>query len=223
MKRFFHLYHYLSPLVTLPLAYFLWLKQTGGEHRLVWLALALPIVTAYVIPGLGVNRFRLWEFHARWRAGGFFPHHGLIFGGSISLLTLLCVDMASPHVGWFSPLRTAFVTGSALAFWNWLFDIYLIKSGVMTVYNRPWFEKRGPEAIAAAYAPLYFFVFGACYGLTLDLARYYLRLLGRWELWPLLLTGGLVITLTLPTLTFVLVSYWQTGTPGLHPYRPEAQ
>ena len=113
----------------------------------------MPILSAYVIPGISTNRLKLWEFNTRFKLGRIRPHHGFVFGSAISLLALVCVD--PPTVAFSMPalLRTAFITGSVLAFWNWLYDIRAIKVGFIVMYNRQHTEGQGPEAIATDYAP----------------------------------------------------------------------
>jgi len=73
--HFFNVYQYAAPLVLLPLAYWLWLQRCAGEHRLAALALAIPVLFAYIVPAIGTNVLRIWEFNTRLRLGRFRPHH----------------------------------------------------------------------------------------------------------------------------------------------------
>ena len=77
---FFNFYQYAAPLIVLPLAYWLWLERMQGEHRLALLVLAIPVVYAYVVPAVGTNVLRVWEFNTRLKLGRFRPHHGFVFG-----------------------------------------------------------------------------------------------------------------------------------------------
>ncbi len=216
--KFFHIYQYAAPLILLPLSYVLWLNRFDGHHRLVWFALSLPILSAYVIPGIGTNWLKLWEFNTRFKLGRFRPHHGFVFGSAISLLALICVDApAAPEVG--TILRSGFITGSVLAFWNWIYDIRAIKVGFITMYNRQHAEGRGAEAIATDYAPIFFFMFGLCYGIALHLGQYYLLQQQRWDLFGWLLIVCNLIVLTLPVSAFVGQSYLKNGYSGLKPYQ----
>ena len=70
---FFQLYQYVVPLVLLPLGYTVWLQHQAGNHTMAVFALSFPIVFAYVIPGIGTNWLRLWEFNTRFRLGRFRP------------------------------------------------------------------------------------------------------------------------------------------------------
>jgi hypothetical protein len=115
-------------------------------------------------------------------------------------------------------LRTGFMVGSVLAFWNWWYDIYAIQAGFLRVYNRPHFENQGPAAIATDYAPIIFGVFGFSYGLSIRLNQYYLLELGWWGYYWLLLVASNLLTLALPVLVFVAWSYLKHGVTGLKPY-----
>ncbi len=216
--KFLNFYQYLAPLILFPLSYLLWLRQFPGQHAFVGLILSIPIVFAYVVPGLGTNWLKVWEFNTRLRLGRFRPQHGFVFGPATSLLTLLCVANLPPQANPLEWLRTAFILGSVLAFWNWLYDIYAIQAGFLIVYNRPHFEKQGPAAIATDYAPVIFGVFGLCYGLTIRLNQYYLLELGRWDYYGWLLLGSNLLALTLPVLAFVGWSYLKNGVSGLRPF-----
>ena len=218
--KFFNIYQYVAPLIILPLSYYLWLRRLDN-HYLVWFALSMPVLSAYVIPGLGTNWLKLWEFNTRFKLGRFRPQHGFVFGSAISLLALVCVEPPAPIFNSLDLLKTAFITGSVLAFWNWLYDIRAIQVGFMVMRNRQHYEGQGAEAIATDYAPIFFFTFGACYGAALYMGQYILLTLQRWDLYGwLLITCNLVI-LVLPTAAFVLQSYFKNGYYGLKPYHEE--
>ncbi|MEW5959269.1 MAG: hypothetical protein AB1801_16180 [Chloroflexota bacterium] len=182
---------------------------------------SLPVLFAYIIPGLGTNWLRLWEFNTRWRLGRFRPHHGFVFGSSISLLALLCVVPPAANFRVFEMLGAGFITGSTLAFWNWLYDIQAIKVGLLVVYNRPYAQQGGPEAIATDYAPLFFGVFGGCYGLAIYLGQHLFLTLGRWEMFWALFIGCLLILLAMPVLAYLAYSYLKYGDAGLKPFTGE--
>ena len=75
--------------------------------------MSLPITFAYVIPGIGTNWLRLWEFNTRFRLGRFRPHHGLVFGTATSLLAMLTLEPGA-STGVLGILRGGFVLGSVL-------------------------------------------------------------------------------------------------------------
>ena len=220
--RLFRLYEYLAPLVLFPASYYLWLTRFDGRHDYVLLALSMPVVFAYVIPGLGTNWLKLWEFNTRLRLGRFRAQHGFVFGSATSLFALLCVDPQSHGLGWLELCRAGFIMGSVLAFWNWLYDIYAIKAGLIVVYNLPYARRQGPEAIATAYAPVFFGTFGACYGVALSIYRYYLVELGCRDCFWRLFAGGTFAGLAIPVLIFVLYSYTTEGVSGLEARQRES-
>jgi hypothetical protein len=213
--RFLRLYEYLAPLILFPLSCYLWLKRFDGRQDFVVLALSMPVVFAYVIPGLGTNWLKLWEFNTRLRLGKFRAQHGFVFGSATSLFALLCVEPQAPRLDWFELFRAGFIMGSVLAFWNWLYDIYAIKAGLIVVYNQPYSRRQGPEAIATAYAPVFFGTFGACYGIALSIYRYELLERGCRDCFWQLFVGGTCAGLFIPVLMFVLYSYRTAGISGL--------
>lgn len=216
---FFNVYQYLAPILLLPMSYYLWLRHFNHNHTFVLLMLSMPVLFAYIIPGLGVNWLKLWEFNTRLRLGSFRPQHGFVFGAATSLFALVTVAGPSFQFSAFELIRSGFIVGSVLAFWNWLYDIYAIKAGFIIVYNRPYAERLGAEAIATDYAPVLFGVFGICYGLAIRLNQYFLLEQGRWDYFWLLLIGCNVVTLMLPVLIFMLWSYLKHGDAGLRPFR----
>jgi len=211
------IYPYVGPVVLLPLGYFLWLRWSHGDHRLVAMALGIPILFAYVIPGIGMNVLRLWELKIGARVGRIRPHHGFVFGTAASLLTVICLEPVASGPLALDVARAALVVGSVLAFWNWLYDIAAIRAGVIKVYNRPYEEGRGPEAVAADYAPVLFGVFGACYGASIRVGQYVLATYGpsSW-FWGVVAICG-VSTLAVPVLAFAFHSYLRSGDFGLRP------
>ena len=212
------IYQFAGPLILLPTSYYLWLRWLDYDHQLVLFVLSMPILYAYIIPGLAANWLKLSEYKTRWRLGRFRPHNGFVFGSAISLLALLVVDTLPITLGAFELIRTALATGSIMAFWIWLYDIYAIKMGFLVVYNQPHYQNLGAVAIATDYAPVIFFTFGACYGLAIHISQYYLLELGRWDLyWPLLIVCNLVL-LTVPVLAYVLWSLLRNGETGLRPF-----
>ena len=109
--------------------------------------------------------------------------------------------------------------GSVLGFWNWLYDLYAIKAGVVTVYNRNYSERRGAEAIATQYAPAYFFTFGMCYGVSIRVWEWCLITTGQSSLyWPLYIASMLLV-LSCPVAVTALYSLAITGETGIRSYQ----
>ncbi len=217
--QFFRLYQYLVPALLFPLCYWLWLIRYDYDHRLTLLVLSIPIVFSYVVLGLGTNWLKIWEFNTRWRLGRFRPHHGFLFGTATSLFGLLCLGFPPIEFSTMEMIRSGFIMGSVLAFWNWLYDVHAIRVGFLVVYNRAYSENRGPAAIATEYCPVFFGFFGICYGVSIRSCEYYLAELGRFDLyWPLLIAWN-VICLACPVAAYILLSLLTTGETGLRSYQ----
>jgi hypothetical protein len=87
IRRTLQLYQYLAPAVLTPLSFLLW----WWSEQSVWVALMawlLPIFYAYLVPAVGTNVLKVWEFDTRLRLGRFRPHHGFVFGSATALLVL---------------------------------------------------------------------------------------------------------------------------------------
>ena len=217
--QFFRLYQYVVPTLLFPLCYWLWLIRYDYDHRLTLFMLSIPIVFSYVVPGLGTNWLKIWEFNTRWRLGRFRPQHGFLFGTATSLFALICLGFPPKDFSVMEIIRAGFIMGSVLAFWNWLYDVHAIRVGFLVVYNRAYSENRGPEAIATEYCPLFFGMFGVCYGVAIRISEYYLAELGRLDLYWQLLVGCHVFVLVCPVVAFILISLLTTGETGLHSYQ----
>lgn len=216
--QFYRMYQYVVPILLFPLAYWLWLARYDGDHNLTILALSIPILFAYIVPGLGTNWLRIWEFNTRWKIGRFRPHHGFLFGTATSLFGLLCLSFPARSFDTMELIRSGFVMGSVLAFWNWFYDLYAIKVGFLVVYNRKYYEKQGPEAIATDYCPVFFGSFGVCYGVAVRVCEHYLFELGRSDLyWPLFLACNVAV-LICPIVSYILYSFATSGQSGLRSY-----
>lgn len=214
---FFQVYQYAGPVVLLPLGFYLWYSRYG-DARLACLALSLPVLYAYVIPALGTNWLRLWEFNTRLRLGRFRPHHGFVFGTATSVLALATLPKLDAALTVAELLRSAFVLGSVLAFWNWLYDAQAIKVGFIRIYTRSAHEGADAEAVTAAYAPVLFGTFGACYGVSLRMLESRLAIDGQWQsAWWLAIVCHLVCHV-LPVLAYVVTSRFSIGEWGLHSY-----
>ena len=213
---FFNIYQYAAPLVILPLSYWLWLERCGGEHRLAALMLAIPVLYAYIVPAVGTNVFRIWEFNTRLRLGRFRPHHGFVFGSATSLIAL--ASLPQGMTGPWELLRAGFVLGSVLAFWNWFYDVQALRAGFLRVYTRSYAERRGPEAIAMDYAPPIFGLFGLCYGIAIVLAETALADPARWDLYWGFFALANAVCIAVPVGGYVAWSYWRTGENGLKSY-----
>ncbi|MDO8803859.1 MAG: hypothetical protein Q7R35_05480 [Elusimicrobiota bacterium] len=223
MKIIFNIYQYALPLIVFPLSYWLWWERFGRSHPYVLYILSIPVLTSYIIPALGTNVTGLWEFDVKLKLGKFRPHHGFMFGSAASFLAYLCLVPAAEVSGIAGLLRAGFILGSALAFWNWLYDIYAVRAGLIRVYNKQSFEKQPPEAIVSDYAPVYFGLFGFIYGVGIKAGEYaYLEGQGAGRLWLLAVVFNL-LSLVVPVSVFALYSYRCNGHYGLSRYQPPAE
>lgn len=216
--KFFRWYQFIVPVTLFPVSYMLWLRRYDGNHSLVWLALSLPVVFAYVVPGLGTNWLGLWEINTRFRVGRFRPHHGFVFGTATSLFGLLCVPEAAPGFSLAECVRAALITGSVIGFWNWIYDICAIKSGFIILHTRLAVDGKPAEVVATHHAPVYFGVFGLCYGACLYLVDALSAGSYRGTYVALAVIGN-VAAVAFPVLAYVLWSFVTQGESGLKAYR----
>jgi hypothetical protein len=207
VKAVLRAYEWLGPLLLTPLAAYLWWRVAHSDAGLVALALAVPIVHAYVVPGIGTNLLKMWAFDSRMRVGGFRIQHGFLFGSAtaaIAALLFLLVPRASP-------LASALAAGAVLLAVNWAYDTAAIRHGILAVYNQPWADGASPGAIAADYVVWFFGVFGFLYGGGMRLALDAPAAVPAW------LAGMLAATLCVPTLLYIAASRLRHGHSGCRP------
>jgi len=168
-KRVLEFYQYIAPAVLAPLSFWLWWHHYGGEIWLVLMAWMLPIVYAYVVPAVGTNVLKVWEFDTRFRLGRFRPHHGFVFGSATAAIAWLV--HRTPAYDVLDLIRISLIFASVLGFWNLLYDVKALEAKHLRVYNQPWADRQGPEAVAMDYAPWFFAGFGAVYGAGIGLAE----------------------------------------------------
>ncbi len=210
-------YQYLAPAVLAPTSFWLWQREYGGDLRLVAAAWLIPVLWAYIVPGIGTNLLKVWEFNTRLRLGRFRPHHGFVFGSATALLAWL---VHVPARDLFDVARSGFVMCSVLAFWNLLYDVMAIRAGILSVYNQPWADGHGEAAIATDYAPWFFGGFGAVYGLGIATMEW-LNARGALSL-PVLaaaLTLMLSLSIAVPVAGFVAQSRCRHGHSGTRPVK----
>jgi hypothetical protein len=182
----------------------------------------MPLTVAYIIPGLGTNVARLWEFNTTLKIGRFRPQHGFLFGTITSLFGLFYQDIFQNQFSYTSLLRDGLLMGSLIGFWNWIYDIYAIKTNFMVVYNKQHFYQLGAEAVATDYAPVYFGLLGFCYGIYLNIGHHFFITQNQWQYYYPTLLIGICLSLIFPTLGFALFSKVKNGYFGLFPYRQES-
>jgi hypothetical protein len=209
-------YQYLSPAVLAPLSLYLWWSEYGNWPQVLaaWL---LPVLWAYIVPGVGTNICKVWEFNVRWKLGNFRPHHGFVFGSATATLTWL-IHSDPAHSFW-NIVQFSLILGSVLGFWNILYEIKALRVGVLKVYNQPWAEGRGPEAIALDYSPWFFGGYGAAHGLVIASLEYFIGRHGLPGAIPttLYLSLGLLLCIAVPVLGFMRHSLKTHGHAGTRP------
>ncbi|RIX47521.1 MAG: hypothetical protein D3M94_07560 [Rhodocyclales bacterium GT-UBC] len=220
MKSALRLYQYLGPLVLTPLSLLLWWREYRDPLQAVavWL---VPVLWAYIVPGIGTNVCKVWEFDVSWKLGRFRPHHGFVFGSATSMLAWL--SHGNTALSFADLMRQAFVLCAVLGFWNLLYDIKALRIGLLRVYNQAWAAGQGPEAIALDYSPWFFGGFGAAYGAFIGATELYALDHPAWT-WPAMLGfagGGLLACIALPVLGFMQHSIRRHGHPGTRPIHRE--
>jgi hypothetical protein len=217
MRRGFEIYQYLAPATLTPVVAWLWWRHYDGNLALAALAVGIPILHAYIVPAIGTNLLRVWEFDTRLRLGRFRPHHGFVFGSATALLVLLVIGQPTAPPTSAGVMRTAILTAVVLGIVNWLYDWGAIRAGILKVYNQPWADGRGAGSIAADYALWFFGGFGLIHGAGLKLAEGAL-LPGSDPARAVAIGGALLLmTTTLPTLGYIAQSYWRYGHHGCRP------
>jgi hypothetical protein len=217
MRRAFEAYQYIAPAVLTPLAGVLWLWHYHGRVALAAIALFVPIAHAYVVPAIGTNVLRVWEFDTRLRLGRFRPHHGFVFGSATATLALVTIGEPAASPGVADVVRAAALTGGLIGLVNLVYDVAAIRAGMLRVYNQPWSAGRGAAAIAGDYAPWFFGGFGVVYGAGLKLAEGALHDAPDAAHATAVALALLGATTTLPTLGYIAQSYARHGHHGCRP------
>lgn len=215
MKPLLSFYAWAAPLVLAPLSAWLWHRELGGQWAPWLVAWAMPVLWAYIVPGVGTNVLKVWEFDVRLRLGRFRPQHGFVFGSATSMLAW--VVHGAPAQGWGDVVRMALVLASVLGFWNLLYDIRALQAGVLKVYNQPWADGLPPQAVALDYAPWFFAGFGAVQGACLGLAEWQVQRLQSPLAAGLVLAGSLALACALPVAGYVAQSRRRHGHNGTRP------
>jgi len=218
MKRALSVYQYAAPLVLAPLSFLLWKREYAGNLKLTATAWLIPILWAYIVPGIGTNVLNVWEFDTRLRLGRFRPHHGFVFGSATAMIAWLV--HSSPARDLWDVARNALILCSVIGFWNLFYEVKALQSGILRVYNQPWADGRDETAIALDYAPWFFGGFGAIYGAGIGLMEW---LDGRGALSMPVFAAAfglvLVLTLTVPAAGYILQSIRRHGHWGTRPVK----
>ena len=216
MTAAIRVYAYLAPALLAPLSAWLWWTEYHDPWQFL-VAWIVPIVWAYLVPAVGTNVCKVWEFDVRWKLGRFRPHHGFVFGSTTATIAWLVHGRTAASVP--DMLRYALILCSVLGFWNLLYEVKALRVGLLKVYNQPWAEGRAHEAVAFDYAPWFFGGFGAAHGLSIAALELVVRTHGpvsnaQGLAW---LSASLVLCVALPVLGFMRHSIKAHGHAGTRP------
>jgi hypothetical protein len=214
------LYQYIAPALLAPLSFYLWWTEYQNVLQ-VLVAWLIPILWAYIVPAVGTNICKVWEFDVRWKLGRFRPHHGFVFGSATATIAWLIHGQPANNVG--DILRFVVILCSVLGFWNLLYEVKALRAGVLKVYNQPWAEGRGEEAIALDYAPWFFGGFGAAHGLAIGALEYAVNRYSQLNTAESFayFTVSLIMCIAVPVLGFIRHSIRTHGHPGTRPVARE--
>ena len=215
-KRAFDVYAWAVPPVLAPLSFWLWWRTYEGNPWLTLMAWLVPVIYAYVIPAVGTNLLKVWEFDTRFRLGRFRPHHGFVFGSATAIIAWL-VHAGVASAGW-GIIEMALILAGVLGLVNIVYDIRAIRAGYLHVYNQPWAEGKPPTAIVMDYAPWFFGFFGALYGTGIGAAEA-LAAEGVMDITAFVWLFPLVMfaALALPVLCYRWSSFLRHGHSGCRP------
>ena len=219
LLHFYNVYQFIAPLVFFPLAYWLWWRRFGGDHRLAALIMFVPVVSYYLLVGLGVIRFRMWRFNTWPTIRGMRPHHGFVISTAAALFFYLCLRMVPVgDTGLAGVATAAFLGASVFGFWNWWYETYAIKSGFITIYTKQIADGATAEEAVTDYAPFFFGSMGACYGAFVKTAEDLLPNNADPVLNGTIAVGGGVAMLVVPVAVYMLASRLRHGYWGLESY-----
>jgi len=220
-RRFFNLYQYLSPLILTPLSFWLWWQTYQQNLQLTLVAWLIPILYSYIVPAVGTNVLKVWEFDTRFRLGRFRPHHGFVFGSATSMIAWLCYPGSVENSTELFLLALLFAL--ALGVINLVYDIKALNAGVLHVYNQPWADGKTNKAIAMDYAPWFFGGFGAAYGISLGMAELLnTQALLSGNLFAAFFLAALVLCIAVPVMGYRLQSFKKHGHSGCRPIEKKA-
>lgn len=219
LRRFYNVYQFVAPLAFFPIAYWLWLDRHGGNHRMALLIMFVPVVSYYLLVGIGIMKFRMWRFNTWPTIRGMRPHHGFVISTAAALFFYLCLRMVPVGDAGLAGVSTAaFLGASVFGFWNWWYETYAIKSGFITIYTKQIADGATAEEAVTDYAPFFFGSMGACYGAFVKTAEDLLPNNADPVLNATIAVCGGVAMLVVPVVVYMLASRLRHGYWGLESY-----
>ena len=213
-RRFFDIYQYIALFVLCPFSYFLW-KSALHSNKLTIIILGLPILVSYIIPLIGTNITKFWEFNIKNKTLNIRPHHGFVFGSTTSLIGFIFYLISPAYTGILNSLIFAVVCGAFIAFWNTLYDYNAVKCGLIKINNISAKKGKSSLEIVWDYAPVYFYTLGFIYALFIKLMEH-IKNIGLETFSIKLILLFYMLALTLPTIMYMLFHYkkyknWEFG------------
>ncbi len=219
-KRFYSIYQYIALFVIFPFAVYIWYKALLNI-KYTLLILTLPVITAYVVPAVGTNITKLWEFNnQRFMIGKFRIYHGFVLGSVTSIFGYFIYKISPLWSGYFNAVLAALLGGAFIAFWNLIYDIYAVKCGFIVVNNKSAYENKSAHEIVFEYAPVYFYCFGFIY-------CFYVKLFEKLMTIPMdkffytVVVLMHIVSIILPTLIYACISKKVNGYWGIYKYIKE--
>ncbi len=219
LRRFYNVYQFVAPLLFFPVAYWLWLERYDGNHEFAALIMFVPVVSYYLLVGIGIMKFRMWRFNTWPTIGGMRPHHGFVISTAAALFFYLCLRMVPVGDGGLAGVFTAaFLGASVFGFWNWWYETYAIKSGFISIYTKLIADGATAEEAVTDYAPFFFGSMGACYGGFVKTAENLLSASMEPLLyWSIAICGG-VAMIVVPVGVYMIACRLRHGYWGLESY-----
>ena len=172
MKRsFFDIYQYIALIILFPVAYYLW-KNSLNSNKLTIIILGLPIIISYIIPFVGTNITKFWEFNIKHKVKNIRLYHGFVFGSATSLIGYMFYLISSSYKGVFESVIFAFICGAFISFWNTIYDYNAVRCGFIKINNLA--AKQGKTSLETVcdYAPSYFYTLGFIYALFIKFIEF---------------------------------------------------
>lgn len=142
--------------VTTAMAIVWW--RFSGDLKVVSVAVLLPLVYGYVMPFIGINILKNWQFKGGWRIGGMYVHHGFMYASKLSFfgfapLMILSIEMPV----WILNCLWIGMTSVLYACTAWLQDHLSFSFGIVID------PKSGLSLNVNRYAPVCFSLIGLLY------------------------------------------------------------